>query len=350
MKRNILYLVFIILSINSFAQENSISILEYKNKIELLEMKVTQLENTQNIYTIENTLIKDTYSSSYDRVQLGITIITLLFGVLAYFGFVNIKKIKDDFNDDHSNLKELKSNATEISDDITRKIELFNSEYVKANDIFLKLNKDYGNINSKIKFLDVKYKEVKDKSDEQDLEIEILTTKDSIRDAIKSNNYSSVSKLSAKGLNKSPKDMFFLKTEAFGYLKMKQFETAMEHYESILQIEVDTYSVTNLAELYLLLDSNQKFNELKDKYDYLKMSKKNTDTIYLEAIYRYNNNDIKSLKELKELVKTPEIKPTTWDFQDVKNFYKLHIPDKKECFTELLELINILILKNKNEI
>jgi len=92
----ILFLIFIQFSIAQ-KKADSLRFQNLKYEISRLENQIKTVENNQLNYKIEKDLIKETYSSNYERINMVITIILGIIGVIGYIGFRDINSIKKEY-------------------------------------------------------------------------------------------------------------------------------------------------------------------------------------------------------------------------------------------------------------
>lgn len=150
-------LIFFIFFLANFSQislaqnQDSIEIKNLKHEIYRLDVQLKTVEKNQLNYKIEKDLIKETYSSNYERINMIITIILGIIGVLGYLGIKDINGVKKEYLAELNKLKTLQR-------DFESKSKEFNHEKQKFDTEIKQILIENENQNRKIKFIELKEK------------------------------------------------------------------------------------------------------------------------------------------------------------------------------------------------
>ena len=89
----------------------------FKSEVNNLKHEIEILKRDQLNYQIEKDLLKDAYSNNYDKLNLFITGILLLFGFFGVLGIRDINSIKKEHKDELEKLKSLQVDLESKSKD-----------------------------------------------------------------------------------------------------------------------------------------------------------------------------------------------------------------------------------------
>ena len=152
-KNKIILFVFLFLMINCAIAKSTISPHpdEIENRIYTLEHKVKIIDANQLNYKIEKDLLKEAYSSNYEKINIFITFILGVIAVLGYLGIKDIGAIKEKYETELAGLKEIKN-------DFDIKSSEFDAGKQKIDEEIKSILKENQEQSSKIKFIELKEK------------------------------------------------------------------------------------------------------------------------------------------------------------------------------------------------
>lgn len=115
MTRIIMYLLLYFVSVSHvYSVENNLkveSVIELTTKVEVLEQRLQEVRRDQLNYTIEKDLLKETYGSNLQIVNVVITLVLGTFTALAFFGMRSIGDVKKRFDDELRKLTEVRGES-----------------------------------------------------------------------------------------------------------------------------------------------------------------------------------------------------------------------------------------------
>jgi tetratricopeptide (TPR) repeat protein len=315
-----LILIFIFLTsiyLQSFCNENDtikISGQQTSTEISDLQNEVKEIRRDQLNYLIEKNLLKETYSSNYQTINIVITLILGIFVVLGYLGIRDINNIKESYA---TKLKELVVIQNELEKQSKELLQTKEKSEKSISDLLIK-------------------------SDEQNKKIKVLEIKEKIINLIGKNNFTSALEYIGVGLDIVPLDIELLRNKGFANFKLLNYSDSINAYEKLISIEKgDSNAIMDLAELYLCTEDLKKYGEIVTNNKSVFNSEANSPVFsYLQAFYFYKGNEIEKLLStminyIKNIENEDEKKiRTSWSFADVR----LNI--KKEEDTKLK--INLL--------
>lgn len=283
-----------------FSENDSISNQNLNYKIQILQNKVDEVKRDQINYSIEKNLLKDTYSNNYDKINLFITGILLVFGSLGYLGLKDINSIKKEYKDELDKLKKFQLEIESKSNDFEKAKDKYDSEITK-------ILKDNEEQNRKLKVLEIKEqidRHLKDRKHEKALEYCIIA------------------------LEFSPNDIDLLRKKSQIYSRILKYDEAIKSQYKILEIEPNNNTaIYELAELLYFAKKDDVGNELIKKHSDLFSSKEDGQLLFLfELLNHFNKSEVEDLKEkiLNSIDKTNlEVrnkKMLGWDLYDALVF------------------------------
>jgi tetratricopeptide (TPR) repeat protein len=271
MKKILLILLFIAFINKCYAINDSLNFEKLKSKIEILQNKVDEIKRDQLNYSIEKDLLKNTYSNNYDKINLFITGILLIFGFLGFLGLRDINSIKKEYNEELSKIRGLQN-------EIVSKSNEFNE--------------------TKIKY-DIEIKEILKQNEEQNRKLKVLEIKDQIERLSKEKKYEKVIEYCIIALEFAPNDIDLLRSKAQAYSRITNYSEAIEVYKRILEIDANnSSSILDLSELLLFEKKEDLCTELIKKYQDIFKSKSNGQLLILfDLLIHFNKSEISELKE-----------------------------------------------------
>jgi hypothetical protein len=332
--KNCISIIILLLSFhaNSFCIDNdtiSKSREQTLKEISYLRDEVKEIRRDQLNYLIEKDLLKETYSTSYQTINIVITIILGIFVILGYLGIRDINTIKEGYEKKLSELANTQKN-------LEVKLTEFNQTKEKSEE---------------------KLTSILSQNDEQNKKIKVLELREKIGNLISKKLYTNAIEYVGVGLDMMPNDIELLRYKGFANFKLLKYSEAINALEKILTFEKsDSNAMMDLAELYLLTGDMLKFRDIFSNNQSLFHSEDNKiNSFYLEALSYYKQKDEKKLVESIQRFfpnfanEEEKKKISSWDFRDSKN----NIKDDEESKLKILitSLIDLLEgVKNVREI
>lgn len=288
---------------------DSISDIRIKN----MEYEIQQIRSNEVNYKLENQLIKDMYSLNYQTISFIVTIASIIFAVLTFLGFRDVRALKNAYQEELSKLKIIK--------------EDFDSERKKTE----------ANIHL-----------IQQASKEQDEKIRFLELKEKIIELIKNGALDSALGYAEVAIAiKRDADILSLKARILS--RMNRYEDAITSINDALQLDPkNQILLTNLAEYLLfgnkLQAAKEAFEETQKNFNY----RTNEANIILPLIRKYQEKDTNYLiqklqtyliEDKDKTVMTKKIK--NWDLADTLFFIQAEPTSKcKLIFHNLIWYLN----------
>jgi tetratricopeptide (TPR) repeat protein len=295
-----------------FPAENNASI----NNVELQKMKdsVSEIRRDQLNYKIEKDLLRETFSSNYQTINIVLALVLGIFTIIGVLGIRDIGSIRKEYLKEFENLSNLRKDF-----DFERKKVTSELEEVKDN--FLKIIKT---------------------NEEQTKRIRILELQGKISTEMKGANYKQALEYIKVALAIDPKNSTILTSKARCFWKLNQLPKALDIYEHILELEPENKTVIqDLLELYLFLKQFDNFNGLYEKNELLINSKggESGAKTYYRILEMYQSNKYSDMKIFlkKQLAKIPNVKQVLfgWDFSDVLKLIQSNPEDEGKVLMNL---------------
>jgi len=239
--KKLLFLILILQNLNANAQTDTsqFEIQRLKYETENLRSQIELVKRDQLNYQIEKSLIQDTYSNNYDKVNLFITGILLVFGFFGVFGLRDVNTIKKEHKEELEKLKSLQVDLEAKSKDFEQSKARYDSDIT----------------------------EILKQNDEQNKKLKILEIKDKIDKFFKDRDHQKALEFCAIALEFAPLDCDLLFKRSMLYARMNKYSDAIVTLKKLLEIEPDNTNATvNLAEIYLFSGQKDKFDEIYDRH------------------------------------------------------------------------------------
>lgn len=306
MKKTVIIFSFLVASVVSNATGDTLTIERVNQKIDLLQNKVEEVKRDQLNYSIEKDLIKDTYSNNYDKINLFITGILLIFGFLGFIGFRDISSLKKEYKEELDKLKNLQID-----------IEAKSKEFEK----------------SKIK-LDNDITEIIKQNEEQNRKLKVLEIKEKIDRLFKEREHVKALEFCIIALEYAPNDLDLLRIKSQIYSRTLKYDEAINTFKRILEIDPNySTAIFDLSEIFLFAKNEEACDELIKKYPDLFSKKEEGQLLfYFELIKHYNKSETTQLKDkiIKAIdrkdLKNKKKRIQGWDFYDAL-FFMANQPD-----------------------
>jgi hypothetical protein len=291
--------------------------LNNKERIDLLENRLSEVRRDQLNYKIENGLLKETYKINYERINIFITIILGIIAILGFLGIRDIGIIKKEYEAELINIKGLK-NQFEL-----KNIEIDNSKK-RIDDDLKNIIKENQEQNEKIKFIELKEKAATLFKDRQlSLALEFVNA----------------------ALEIDQNNAMCLNIKGSILSQLNQLPEALTTFaQSMQQNPEDTGSKFNYAECLFLSGKIDEGNKLVEQNKQMFTEKHNGELLeYFKMLEHYYKSDIQQLKKLaKSYVtyynKNKKVKKLgSWILKDAQIFtYHLDDSDLKAVIQNLI--------------
>ena len=297
------FLIFIQFSIAQ--NKDSLNIINLKNEVSRLENQVKTVEKNQLNYKIEKDLIKETYSSNYERINMIITIILGIIGVIGYIGIRDISSIKKEYVNELEKLKGLQI-------DFESKSKEFNTEKDKFDSEIRKILIENEEQNRKIKFIELKEK---------------------ITSFLRDNKlYESLDFIGA-ALEISPEDESILRYKARTLCRLNRLEDSLSIYEKLHKNSPeDKGLVLDLIEMMMFNKEFEKAEKLIDQNSAIYNARNEGKLAKLMSLFKHYhlNEEVELLDGVKDLVDFSDLNSISkiineWDLEEAK-FVSAHLP------------------------
>ncbi|MDD5451844.1 MAG: hypothetical protein PHT49_08140 [Desulfovibrionales bacterium] len=288
-------------------------------KIQRIEDNVSEIRRDQLNYKIEKDLLKETFSSNYQTINIVLAIVLGIFSIIGFLGIRDIGALRKEFVSELERLnglrKDFQIKATRIGEE---------QEKVKAE-----------------------YIEIIKTNEEQNKRIKILELQEKISSLIKSNNYRRALEYSAVALDLSPDDPVLLEQKAICLWRTNDLAGAAAIYTKMFNIDpAETGNLTNLLEVLLISNRIAEYEPLVKKH--AQQLEVRPDAAYLisyfEALKYYQLDELakmkSAVKETLERCSPGTSKRLEWNFSDVNRYLANKPEDEKKAL--LLLLINVL--------
>jgi len=265
--------------------------------IKINDDAVKEIRRDQLNYKIEKDILKETYSSNIQTINILIAIVLGLFTIIGFLGVKGIASIKNEFNKELDEIKILKS-----------KYELK----------FIEIEKEQSRAKED-------YEELKTSNEDQENRLKILEIQEKAGSFINNKNYTRALSYLLVGLELEPKDMIMLGQKQHCHIKLKNYAEAINTGEILFKNDPDNVSIIlNQCELYLITKNIDEYDKLVEKYKAAIAEREPIYMIwYFESIKFLQKKDLEGLKKHFQNLVSTKIEPSksrrlNWDFADIK--------------------------------
>jgi hypothetical protein len=227
--------IFVMFGLFSFSV-NASPISDLQDKVDKLGIQLKMVEQNQINYQVERDLLKETYSSNFETINIVLTIILGLFSIIGFLGIRDISSLRTEYKVELGKLTESKK----ILDKITEEIGTKQETIIQQGQAIEKINED------------------------QDRRIKILEIQEKAGTLIDQNNPQRALEYLAIGLDLDPKNILVINLQAKCFWKLRNYSGAIEKFEYLCEIDKTNEKLykQNLLELYLFNNQIKKFDEL----------------------------------------------------------------------------------------
>jgi tetratricopeptide (TPR) repeat protein len=275
MKKIITITFLLSISVISFARpenKDSIAIKNLENKLEQLDNQLKEVRRDELNYHIEKDLLKETYSNNYERINLFLTVILGIFGLLSFLGIRDLNSIKKEYREELDKLKKLKLDVDFKSKDFEESKKKYDKEIM----------------------------EIIKQNEEQSNKLKIIEIREKISNLYTQKNYDRALEYCIVALELAPNDINFLLQKALIYTKGKKYDEVSPIYSRIIELEsTHSTAISNIAEVYLFQKNEKSSDEIIAKHSDLFKKKSEGEVLrFFELIKLFNKPDVKNLKEI----------------------------------------------------
>lgn len=196
-----------------------------KHKISMLNDSVSEIRRDQLNYKIEKDLLKDTYSSNMQAINVVITIVFGIFSVIGFIGIRDISKIKKEYSEELASLAKIRSRFENQISGIMKKQRVSEKEFEKLSSI----------------------------NEKQDIRLKILEIQETAEAHIKTGNFMRALEYILIGLGLKGNDDLLLRQRVHCHSNLGQFPEAILTLQKMLKEDpTDISTAATLAEVYLI--------------------------------------------------------------------------------------------------
>lgn len=310
LSKRILAIVFIIWlnqAISYSHATDSIVLNELKNKIENFESKVSFIERNQLNYKIEKDLLRETYSNSYERINLIITIILGIIGVLGYLGIRDINSVKKEYTTELGKLKALQTEFEHKSQEFDIEKDKFDSEI----------------------------KEILIQNEEQNKKIKFLELKGKIKQFIRDNKLPDAMEYLTVALEMDHDDSDLLRLKSRVLCRLNKLGECLPILKKLNQRFLDDSSLAlDLIEIQTFINDLDGADKLiKEHQVQFKERSNGMLSKYFDLIRLYHIDKKELLNEIKALLQSEDLDTSSkrldgWDLTEAK-FFVSHLEDSE---------------------
>lgn len=326
-----IFLVFMI-SATCFAKESEIAsdlvkenvIEKLKNDVLVSSQAIQEIRRDQLNYKLEKDLLKEVYSTNLQTVNSLIAISLAVITIIGFLGVRNIREIKEKFNGELLELKELK-NSYKLKFDV---IDAYVVEIKNKINSVESINTDQS---KRLRILEIQEK---------------VTSLFSLKNLDKALEYADI------GLIDDENNIIFLHYKALILIRFKRYDEAKIYLMKLISIDGDQVAnIFNMLELLLLSRNVDEYDRFLKKY-FVLIENFDAPIWYLELLKKYLTGTI---LELCNHIKNFDIgetgnnylKTAGWIFDDPRIAFKSDAEsDKKKL---LYNVLNFLDAKDTKE-
>lgn len=294
---------------------------DYENKIKELIQLTNKLQFDQKLtkealqeirqgqvnYSIEKNLLKETYSSNTERINIIIMITLGFLSIIGFsIGFLGLKSIGSIKNE-------------------------FKSELNKLNEIRSSYEQKFANIEKEQKTNIDNFEKMQRVNKINEKRLHVIEIIEQIRTHLKNKKYSEAMKCVEEGLKLNPKEIYFLFTKAICAKALFDSHEAIKCYEELLKVEPNSKAaIGNLIETYLLVKDIPKADKLINEHkQFILNIGSGFLNWYFDLVKLYLSGNLNALKKHvdSKIIQTAEgynrrIKEWEWGFDDVRKGFE----------------------------
>jgi len=291
--------------------------LQYDQK--LTKEALQEVRRGQLNYRIAKDLLKDTYSSNTQTINIVIMIVLAVFTIIGFLGVKSVGSIKSNFQGELNELEKLRE---------------------KYEQKFTKLDKLHNETEDKLK-------EIQNTNEKQDQRLQILEIQEKVGTLIQNKDYSRAMEYVEIGLSLDSKDNILLHGKAECSRSLFGIPVAIQCYEELIKIDPNDYiAINNITEFYLIERNVPKAKEVIEKYKQLMVKRESAFLVwYFDLVVLYLKDDLNSLKlhideEIIQLTEEKTNRIVGWRFNEIiKEFEKDNESALKSLFFTCIDFL-----------
>jgi hypothetical protein len=305
-----IYAIIVLFSVNIvFAQNNFVDLDDFNS----LKHEVKIIQRDQLNYSIEKELLKETFSTNYQTINI---ILALILGVFTIVGLLGVRSINTIKKDYQSELRKLKI----LRDQSEKKINSAMHEQEK---------------------LSVEYTEIHKTNEEQEKKIKVLEFLEKSSSYIQNHNIQSALGYLNVANEMDDCNISVLRQRGCCFEQLKNYGLAIQDFEKILLIDAsDNLAKSDLLELYLITEQPNIYDKKYDDFsiafsDYENsMLLKQYFEVYREYISKKNVKNLITAYGLK-MADDPAKRKIEWSFLEVQEYLKKKTQDNNTILFSL---------------
>lgn len=305
--------------------KDSKDIVLIQNRLDRIENNLTEIRRDQLNYKVEKDLLKETFSSNYQTINIVLTIVLGLFTVVGFLGIRDIGAIKKEYALELEKMNGLRK-------DFEIKVSKIGEEQEKVKTDYLEIIKT---------------------NEEQSRRIKVLELQEKISSLITAKNYQRALEYAIVGLDLDPHNLILLEQKGLVQGKLNDFEGAIITFTQALKEDPnDKATITNLLEFYLLTKRTQDYDELYSKNrSWIDQSDDSILTMYFNLLKSFQSGleqDVdKQVREYLQKLPNEQKCYITWSFEEVRRM--LQVQPSSKAKTHLTTFINFISGSITNE-
>ena len=295
-----------------------------RDAVEKLQNDVTEIRRDQLNYKIEKDLLKETYSSNLQTINILITVVLGVFTLLGFFGVRTIGALRKEYSDELKELAKTREQLVSQMGEITRE-----QEEAKK-----------------------KYTEVASVNDQQEKRLQVLEIQEKADKLLRAGNFIRALDYLSVGLSTSPDDLILLQMKLNALSGINQYSQAIEVGERILALEPNNiHAIQNICEAYLVSERLKEYETLKAKYEeILRKIGDGASIAFFEALRGVVTADVTVVKNsIAEYVRkaSPGLSERIpgWRYSEVMGYLK----DKEQSPAKVLFMEFLLVLQGQKD-
>lgn len=297
------------------------SLKEYDQRIKKVETEVKEIRRDQLNYSIEKDLLKETFSTNYNTINLVLSIVlitlTIVGGIFGYIGFKNIAELRKDYLTELNDLKSLRNKFSERFSALVKREKEFN----------------------------VKLEKINATNEKQSSQIRLLELRDKVSSLIRQRNYARAFEYINASLMEFSNDLELSFYKTICLLKQDKYKEYIQAIQELLVIaekQDPSYIKVlnqNLAEAALFIQNIPLFDKTYAKAEYFDNKTLN---VYLMALKYFVLKDSLGLRNYITSYIEPIDKAEIvidWNFEDVIKFLTRFESPDKELFKTFIRFL-----------
>ncbi len=318
------FLLFLSLSVEVIQAAQSINI-SIENRLEKMENSIEEVRRDQLNYKIEKDLLKETYGSNIQTINMVLAIVLALFTILGFFEIKSVGELKKTYKNELNNLNKLQH-------DYAANFEKIKNEIETARTSYLEITERYEEQNKRIK------------------KLELINSYDSNYDDKK---YSNALEYISAAIELDPEDYELIIKKALCLQKLKEYPEAINLYKEVLhKAPKFEWAFQNLAELTLLLNEIDEYKKIYDQNKIsLNMCHSGTLMVYFRLIENFHKNDLEEMEKIvMEFINNEHFdrEIAGWEYEEALNILNLQPNSKgKNILYNFIDMVSGKISLNE---